>query len=597
MEWLRFLKRTFPTITRYAAAGCVGLALASGPVRADDSKEIQEIKARMERLEKQNADLISALQAQQLRQAQTVQVMQQPDGAPAGTGSSPAAPRDKAMEKQIDDYLKKLKDDEANKKKEEEEKKLAEGYVVGSDTKGGLKWEDGWLWMRTPNDDFTMHIGAWLQMDKVWWTQTPALKAPQGSRAGPKQGVASGTPLGGIGDLEDGFYFRRIRPFVEGTFYETYEYRINLAAENNQFNTEGLDEVWVGVNKVPFIGTIRVGHLKNAWGLEGDMTSSSRTMTFMERSSMTEAIYLNQNFGTGLFVADSYLDDRVTTQSTLTLPDNGASSGTFFGDGQYGANTRITALPLYQDDGRHLMHVGGSLGWRDGASNNAVSPYKVVTLQARPEMRDDDPAGGGPTVIPNSNSNRMVSTGALAIKDYWTLGTEYLYIHGPFSVQAEYAWGFADNVMGIAPSGFKFNPAIKPSQDYTFSGGYIQVCYTLTGENRAYDKKLGCLARDYFKGGPYTNAWFTRDPDGHLCVGWGAWELAARYTYLDLNDGSGNTRIQGGIMEGIGLGVNWYLNRDLKVQFQWNYDHRYDLPKGAILGNANGFGIETQLSF
>ena len=63
---------------------------------------------------------------------------------------------------------------------------------------------------------------------------------------------------------------------MEGTFWETYEYRFNYAPENNSFNTVGLDEMWVGVNKLPLIGTMRVGHVKIPMGFEGDMTSSSR---------------------------------------------------------------------------------------------------------------------------------------------------------------------------------------------------------------------------------------------------------------------------------------------------------------------------------
>jgi len=43
--------------------------------------------------------------------------------------------------------------------------------------------------------------------------------------------------------------------------------------------------------------------------------------------------------------------------------------------------------------------------------------------------------------------------------------------------------------------------------------------------------------------------------------------------------------------------VNWYLNRDLKVQFDWNYNYRYSLPTGTIPGFTSGYGIETQLSF
>lgn len=64
----------------------------------------------------------------------------------------------------------------------------------------------------------------------------------------------------------------------------------------------------------------------------------------------------------------------------------------------------------------------------------------------------------------------MVSTGPLALKDDYILGTEFLYIRGAFSPQAEYRWNFVDNVAGIAPtgSGPTFHPAVTPSQNYTF---------------------------------------------------------------------------------------------------------------------------------
>ena len=84
--------------------------------------------------------------------------------------------------------------------------------------------------------------------------------------ASAKNAAFQGAPSGGIGPLEDGDYWRRIRPFVEGTFWETFEYRFNLALENNQFSTSGLDEFWIGDNKLPVIGTLRVGHVKNCWG-------------------------------------------------------------------------------------------------------------------------------------------------------------------------------------------------------------------------------------------------------------------------------------------------------------------------------------------
>jgi phosphate-selective porin OprO/OprP len=517
-----------------------------------------------------------------------------------GAPSQPAKPDDNAVKAIVTDYLK-----EVDKKKKDEEKKAkekaeTEGYRIGTDLNITGKFDqNGYPWFSTPNKDFTMHIGSWVQYDNVFWDQSDTLRAPPGARPGHSRGVASGVAANGIGDLQDGTYFRRIRPFVEGTFWDVYEYRLNLALENNQFSTSGLDEFWMAINKIPVIGTVRVGHVKNAIGFEGDMAASSRTMTFMERSSYSEAVERNENFVTGLWLHNYYLDQHTTYTFTAFRSDQGASSGAFFGDGQWGAQGRLTLLPLYEADGRCWMHLGLSGGWRNGTNNIANSPFRIFQLRARPELRDDDPAGSpaGAQILPNADSNRMVDTGPIAARDQWLLGLEYCYVRGPFSLQAEYGWTWLDGAFGVAPTGLTLNPPIVPTTDYMFSGGYVQLAYTLTGESRAYDRANGTLARPYFNGGPFTPAWLVRGEDGSLNWGLGAWEVAFRYSYLDLNDGHGLNRIQGGRMDGLGVALNWYLNTNLTCMFDWVYDRRYDLPAGTIPGHTSGYGMRVQLSF
>jgi phosphate-selective porin OprO/OprP len=480
-------------------------------------------------------------------------------------------------------------------------------YQVGSDLNVQASLHDGlFLWLNTPNKDFTMHLGAWMQLDSVWWNQSPALRAAPGQRPGSGQGVATGVATGGINELEDGIYFRRIRPFAEGTFWDTGEYRLILALENNQFNSSGLDEFWVGETNLPVAGTVRIGHVKTPMGLEGDMTASSRCMTFMERSSYSEAIELNQNFVTGVWLSNNYFEQRATWEFAAFYPDQKASSGVFFGNGQSGVQGRLTGLPIYEDEGRHLLHLGMSAGWRAGTANGANGyTGNTMELSARPEMRDDDPAGGGPGVIPNADSYRMVDTGVIASRNEYLMGLESLYIRGPFSVQAEYGWNWIDNATGVVQSSSAALTPFATPQNFMFNGGYIQLAYTLTGENRAYDKRIGTLAREYFgKPGPHENFWLVRDDNGSLFWGRGAWEIAARYSYLDLNSGTGTNRIQGGIMDGVSLGLNWYLNTNLNVMFDWAYDNRYDLPTGTTAGAAStipgytsGFGMRVQFQF
>jgi phosphate-selective porin OprO/OprP len=607
----------------------LGLALGySGAARSQEPVAEDDMKVRLERLEKQNQELMQAL-----RKLQT-----SPASPPVALPAASSGLTETDVQKIVGNYLKEVEDKKAQEVGTQgggggggaapvPATQTEEGYRIGSLTGITAKWEasgsSGYgFWFKTANSDFTFHPGFWMQYDNVFFTQTPLTTRPQGGGAaqsglvqkGNPQGIVSGPRLGGMGDFQDGTYFRRIRPFFEGTLWDTFEYRLILALENDQFSTSGLDEFWVGMNNIPIIGTIRMGHVKNALGLEADMTASSRTMTFLERSSYSEAIELNQNFVTGVWFGNAFLDQRTSYQFVVARPDQAAATGTFFGDGQWLYQGRLTGLPIWSGDGRCFTHVGVSGGWR-AATNGAPGALKTMQLRARTEQRDDDPAGNPAGAQPNPNANdaRMVDTGPIVGDHQWLTGLEFLSVMGPFSVQAEYGWNFVDNVRGVVSQGNAGTPAagtlipIKAGpQDFTFSGGYVQLSYILTGESRGYDKKLGTLSRDYFGSkGPFTNFWLTWGEDRRINWGWGAWELAARYSYLNLNDGEGLARIQGGILNGFTAGLNWYLNPSVKMQFEYVYDQRSDLPHdakntlgGTVLpGQVGGLGMRIQLSF
>jgi len=561
------------------------------------------MKARIERLERQNQELLLHLQRMQV--APTSPAGTPPQAVPStaqGTSLGQAE-----VKKIVGDYLQ--EQDAAKKAAADAAKAKAddEGYKVGTDLKMSASWQNG-LVLTTPNKDFSFHIGGWIQYDNVFWDQSPALLAAPGSRPTmAKQGVASGPVTGGIGDLEDGTYFRRIRLMTDGVFFENYEYTLILALENDQYSTIGLDEFWVGAKDIPLIGTARLGHVKNASGFEGDMTASSRCMTFMERSSYSETIELNQNFVTGLWLGDNYFDQRATYTFVAFRADQGSSTGVYFGDGQYGMQGRLTALPIWEEDGRCWTHIGVSGGWRANGNNIGTSPLRTIEIRARPELRDDDPAGNpsGGQAVPNANDSRLVDTGVIAANSDWLLGLELCSVWGPFSVQAEYGFNWVEDATAIIPSAAtpKGTPLTSP-QNYCFNGGYVQLAYTLTGENRAYDKRLGRLNTYYFgPQGPYNNAWWVRGDDGRYTFNWGAWEIAARYSYINLNDGAGLNRIQGGTMNGFTAGLNWYLNTNLKFQFDYVYDQRSGLPgtDGAantvLPGSTRGLGMRMQLMY
>jgi phosphate-selective porin OprO/OprP len=114
---------------------------------------------------------------------------------------------------------------------------------------------------------------------------------------------------------------------------------------------------------------------------------------------------------------------------------------------------------------------------------------------------------------------------------------------------------------------------------------YAQAGYFLTGEHRPYNRKQGALDRIQVRR-PFGRA-HAEDCDW----GWGGWEVAARYSFIDLNSNG----VTGGRLNDMTLGLNWYLNNYSKVQF--NYIRAFlDNPVHGA-STADIFGLRAQVDF
>jgi len=81
----------------------------------------------------------------------------------------------------------------------------------------------------------------------------------------------------------------------------------------------------------------------------------------------------------------------------------------------------------------------------------------------------------------------------------------------------------------------------------------------------------------------------------------GAWELGARFDYIDLNDHSAEVR--GGEQYTAVAGVNWYLNNNVRFMLDYALTNVYDArdsPDAAVDGSQNliqGVGARAQVDF
>jgi phosphate-selective porin OprO/OprP len=477
----------------------------------------------------------------------------QPGGAPqAGKGD------------EKDDKKGEKKDEKQDGKKEEkkdgEEKKDEHPryWVVGENLGMTARWNHG-LHVESADKAFRVHPVGRLQTDLALMT------------AGTRVQFAPG----GVGRVDDGVAFRRLRLGVEGTLWEVFDFWVEPDYFNtfnargpdddpNTANTPAATDMWAQLSHIPWVGNLRVGSLKPAYSFEH--LTSSRFLSYLERSLQFDAFVggIDNGFQPGFLLFNWTENRRVTWQ--LSATHNQANIFGFnVGDGEYNYAGRVTGLPVYRDDGRQLVHLGFSY-------NHRQLDDRQDRFRARTLVRN------GPAALATALVDLRVAGQSRDM-----INPEFVAVLGPLSVQAEYLGTWVhDTEFPVSGA------ARRPRGTTFFQGCYIDVMYFLTGESRPYDTTMGVFTRVI----PFENFFLVRGHDGCLARGWGAWQVGARYSYLDLNDGP----VGGGIVHDLTLGLNWFWNPNMKWQFNYSLARR-DVPGAIGNGIVQGFGTRFAMDF
>lgn len=336
-----------------------------------------------------------------------------------------------------------------------------------------------------------------------------------------------------IGDQQDGTEFRSARLYVAGTIYDNVDYKVQFDIGGKEEETDKrpvFKDVYLGIRGLPF-GYLKMGHFKEPFSLE--QLTSSRFITFMERS-LADAFVPARN--TGFTLSSTALNNRMTWAAGLFRETIG--TGLEQSEGGYNLTGRVTALPWYEDKGAKLLHIGAAYSFRN--------PEDTLAYDSKPEAH---------------LASDFVETSTIAINRANIVGLESALICGPFSLQGEYMLADLDRK--------------HSSSEPTFDGFYVQGSYFLTGEHRKYKTSAGAFDRVK----PKENFSYGDGP--------GAWEVAARYSQIDLSDSG----VSGGKLKDITVGLNWYLNPNMRIM--WNYV-RSDLDN---VGNADLFLMRFQVDF
>jgi phosphate-selective porin OprO/OprP len=167
---------------------------------------------------------------------------------------------------------------------------------------------------------------------------------------------------------------------------------------------------------------------------------------------------------------------------------------------------RVTGLVSVNEDSSRYLHLG--VAARYAGANDGV-----IRMRGRPE---------------SNVASYYVDTGDIPASNQKEMSLEGLWTRDGYSVNAEYVRSWVNAAQVENPS---------------FYGFYITGSWIITGEHRPYDRNVGFARRVI--------------PQRHF----GAVEIVARYSHLDLNDKS----IHGGILDKGLLGVNWFMNRRWKI--------------------------------
>ena len=347
-------------------------------------------------------------------------------------------------------------------------------------------------------------------------------------------------------DLNEGVNFRRARIGFDGRLFKDFDYAFVYEFGGSGAEEAGrLYEASVTYTALkPF--RIKVGAFEPNVGLAA--ATSTSAMPVLERPAPAEAA---RNVAAG----DSRVAVQLSANGVLGAGDTGlatrwfASSAftgnTLGGTQQFDEQTAwVGRVALAPYSGTTWQgHLGANYQYviqPNDATGGAAGTRYPVQIRDRPELRLD--------------GTRLVDTGGIDSEHATVYGGEAAFSVASFLVEGEY---------------FKYEIERRNTTlaNPDFTGWYIQGSWVLTGEPRVYDPVEARFAapRQNYNFNPAAGTW-------------GAFEVAARYSVLDLDFREGIAGaatpvggVRGGEQKILNLGVNWYLNPAMRMMF--GYQH------------------------
>lgn len=358
--------------------------------------------------------------------------------------------------------------------------------------------------------------------------------------------------------LTSGVNARRARLGVTGKYRGDWGYALIFDLGGSHDNGSTIENAFITYNGFKPI-QFALGYMDVPFTL-GESTSSNDIM-FLEKSQVGDiatGIAGNDNRSA---VGMTWHNDRAWLGIFGTGPTSGTTSSIDDKTGghkaQFGATGRATYQVLQTPD--YTFHIGADA---EGLIKPpAASGFRDLSLSDTPELRVD--------------ATSTISTGSLGS-----------FVH-PVTGASVFGFETAGNIGPLYGQGeyYHFDVARQGLSDLNFNGGYVEASYALTGEERHYNPGCGCYG-SIKPTAPFSLASGT----------FGAWEVAARYSVMDLNDMS----VEGGKQTIYTLGVNWYPNDNMRFMLDYlhgNVNKMRTATPSNIGGTMNAVAMRVQFDF
>ncbi len=391
------------------------------------------------------------------------------------------------------------------------------------------------LQFRSADSNFVMRVGGHLQFDARFF------------------GNHTST-------TDDTFLIRRARPIIEGTVYNKLDYRLMLDVGSGlsaaSSNVGFLQDGYVNARLLPEF-QIQAGKFKEPVGLE--RLQSDVDYLFTERSYPTQLV---PNRDVGIEVHGSLWDNLITYEvGAFNGVTDGGSGDIDTTDDDKDIAARVFAQPFTNTQIEPLRKLGlgvaGTYGHHAGALRGYTSPGQQSIFSYY--------SGTGTNAVTASNGtiSRIVP--------------QAYYYYGPFGLLAEYAISSSDVVRtggGVA----------RQTATLDHVGWQVAGSYFITGEDNGFKSPAPLHPVD-FNGG-----------------GWGALELVARVSELKLDPDTfpvfADPKNNASDAFSYGGGLNWHLNRNLKITADYEHTHYKGGQSNPLLaGDEDAIMTRAQITF